>query len=110
MRKMLTLHRCGHECGGESTPTRDLYSEMNFFGQQDHARRQSKLLVLLFALAVVAIVLAVNVVMAVLWILMEGQPWSGARHYPHGFFLTNTVVTVILICGGTLIETFNLRD
>ena len=29
---------------------------MNFFEQQDHARRQSRMLVLLFALAVVAIV------------------------------------------------------
>ncbi|RBA24392.1 M48 family metallopeptidase [Herminiimonas fonticola] len=83
---------------------------MNFFEQQEHARRQTRMLVRLFALAVLAIVLAVNFVMALLWILIQGQPWSGAHHYPHGFFLTNTVVTVILICGGTLIETFNLRD
>jgi Zn-dependent protease with chaperone function len=83
---------------------------MNFFEQQHHARRQSKMLVLLFMLAVIAIVLAVNFVAAVLWILMQGQPWSGVHDYPRGFFLTNTVVTVILICGGTLIETFNLRD
>jgi len=83
---------------------------MNFFEQQHHARRQTRMLVLLFALAFIAIVLAVNFVMALLWILIQGQAWSGAHHYPQSFFLTNTLVTVTLICGGTLIETFNLRD
>jgi Zn-dependent protease with chaperone function len=83
---------------------------MNFFEQQDHARRQSRMLVLLFALAVFAIVLAVNGVMALLWILLQGQPLAGTHHYPHGFFFTNTCITVLLICGGTMIEIFNLRD
>lgn len=83
---------------------------MNFFEQQDHARRQTRVLVLLFALAVIAIVLAVNIVMALLWILLQGQPLTGAHHYPHGFFFTNTCITVFLICGGTMIEIFNLRD
>ncbi len=83
---------------------------MNFFEQQDHARRQTRILVLLFAFAVIAIVLAVNLVMAVLWILLQGQTWAGPHHYPHGFFFTNTCITVFLICGGTMIEIFNLRD
>lgn len=83
---------------------------MNFFEQQDHARRQTSILILLFVLAVLAIVLAVNAGMALIWILMEGHPWSGVHHYPYGFFFTNTVITVTLICGGTLIELFNLRD
>ena len=68
------------------------------------------MLVLLFALAVLAIVLAVNGVMALLWLLLQGQPLAGTHHYPHGFFFTNTCITVLLICGGTMIEIFNLRD
>lgn len=68
------------------------------------------MLVILFVLAVLAIVLAVNVVMAVCWILLQGQPLAGAHSYPHGFFLTNTLITVVLICGGTSMELFHLRD
>ncbi|MFJ7567943.1 M48 family metalloprotease [Herminiimonas sp. NPDC097707] len=83
---------------------------MNFFEQQDHARRQSRTLVILFALAVLAIVLAVNLALALLFIWAQGQPLSGPHSYPKGFFATNTLVTLGLIAGGTLIEMFNLRD
>jgi Zn-dependent protease with chaperone function len=82
---------------------------MDFFGQQDHARRQSRTLVLLFALAVLAIVLAVNLVMALLWIWSHGGHLGGPHVYPAGFFATNTGVALGLIGGGTLIEMFNLR-
>jgi Zn-dependent protease with chaperone function len=82
---------------------------MDFFEQQDHARRQSKTLVLLFMLAVVAIVLAVNFVMALLWIWSHGGQFAGPHAYPAGFFATNTGVALGLIGGGTLIEMFNLR-
>src|SRR4051812_2019235 len=81
---------------------------MNFFEQQDHARRQTKTLVLLFALAVLAIVIAVNIVAAVLW--TWGHPAAAAARYPHGFFLANTLITIGLLVGGTLLEIYNLRD
>ncbi|MDB5762188.1 MAG: Heat shock HtpX-like protein [Herminiimonas sp.] len=83
---------------------------MNFFEQQHQARRQTRTLVILFALAVIAIVVAVNIVAAVLWIWAQGGRLSGAHFYPKGFFATNTVITLGLIVGGTLIEMFNLRD
>lgn len=83
---------------------------MNFFEQQDHARRQSRTLLLLFMLAVIAIVVAVNVAMALISIWMQGQPLSGHHSYPKGFFLANTFITLALIVGGTMIELFNLRD
>lgn len=83
---------------------------MNFFEQQDHARRQTKMLVLLFALAVIAIVLAVNFAMALICIYAQGGSFSGPHSYPRGFFETNTLITLILIGGGTLLEMFNLRD
>jgi Zn-dependent protease with chaperone function len=82
---------------------------MDFFEQQDHARRQSRTLALLFMLAVVAIVLAVNFVLALLWIWSHGGHFAAPQAYPAGFFATNTGVALGLIGGGTLIEMFNLR-
>jgi Zn-dependent protease with chaperone function len=83
---------------------------MDFFGQQQEARRQTKTLVLLFVLAVTTIVLAVNLALALIWIFANGQSLAGAHHYPAGFFATNTGVALALIGGGTLIQSWNLRD
>lgn len=83
---------------------------MNFFAQQDHARRQTRKLIILFALALAAIVLVVNAGMALVWVWTQGAGFDGAYGYPRGFFVLNTLVTVGLIGGGTLIETWNLRD
>jgi len=83
---------------------------MNFFEQQDHARRQTRTLVILFILAVLAIVAAVNLAMMLIWNWSHGGNASGSFAYPRGFFLTNTLVTVGLIAGGTLVEMFNLRE
>lgn len=82
---------------------------MDFFEQQDQAHRQSKKLLFLFFLAVVAIVITVNVSLALIW------KWVGSDHayghtYPNGFFLTNTVLVLLFIGGGTLLEMFRLRD
>ncbi|HEX2530588.1 MAG TPA: M48 family metalloprotease [Burkholderiaceae bacterium] len=83
---------------------------MNFFEQQDQARRQTRTLIILFVLAVIAIVIAVNAAMALVWIWAKAGHLTGGRPYPRGFFATNTLITLGLIAGGTLIETFNLRD
>jgi len=83
---------------------------MNFFEQQDQARRRTRTLIFLFILAVIAIVVSVNVVAAVLWNWGQGASVGGPHVYPKGFFAVNTLITVALIAGGTLIETFNLRD
>ena len=83
---------------------------MNFFKHQDDARRQTRKLVILFVLALIAIVIVVNLAMMLIWGV---SPLGGSNHqstYPRGFFILNTVVTVGLILGGTLIETYNLRD
>lgn len=65
---------------------------------------------ILFAFAVVAIVLAVNGAMMLIAIYMQGQPLGGHHTYPRGFFAANTLITLGLIAGGTMIELFNLRD
>lgn len=83
---------------------------MNFFEQQHQARRQTRTLILLFLLAVIAIVVAVNLVASLLWIWAQGGTLAGPNLYPSGFFAANTLITIGLIVGGTLVETYNLRD
>ncbi|MFZ6845743.1 M48 family metallopeptidase [Undibacterium sp. RuTC16W] len=83
---------------------------MDFFEQQDQAHRQSKKLLFLFFLAVIAIVLAVNFSLALVWIWSSGQRFAGLHHYPRGFFFLNTGLTLLFIGGGTLFEMFRLRD
>ncbi|MES2071021.1 MAG: M48 family metallopeptidase [Pseudomonadota bacterium] len=83
---------------------------MDFFEQQDQAHRQSKKLLFLFFLAVIAIVLAVNGSLALVWIWAHGGTLPAVQPYPRGFFLTNTVLTLLFIGGGTLLETFRLGD
>jgi Zn-dependent protease with chaperone function len=83
---------------------------MTFFEQQHQARQETRKLVFLFALAVMAIVVAVNLAMALLWTFKFGSHHDILRQYPKGFFEVNTLITLLLIGGGTLIQTFNLRD
>ncbi|MEB0021581.1 M48 family metallopeptidase [Actimicrobium sp. CCI2.3] len=83
---------------------------MDFFEQQEQARRQTRTLLILFLLAVSAIVLSVNVAAALLWIAYQGGKFSAPHVYPAAFFFTNTALTLGLIGGGTLIELFNLRE
>jgi Zn-dependent protease with chaperone function len=83
---------------------------MNFFEHQDHARRQTRTLIVLFVLAVIAIVIAVNAALAMVWLWTKGVRMHGTLGYPRHFFLTNTLVTLGLIGGGTALEVFRLRD
>jgi Zn-dependent protease with chaperone function len=85
---------------------------MNFFEHQEAARRTSKRLIVLFLLAVVAIVVAVNVVAAVLYFSVFAPPRGAdmVSALPRGFFLTNTLVTVLMIGAGTWWETARLAS
>ncbi|MBR7801514.1 M48 family metallopeptidase [Undibacterium fentianense] len=83
---------------------------MNFFEQQAQAHRESKKLLFLFALAVLAIGLAVNGCLALIWIWMKGQSLAGPHSFPRGFFFTNTFVCLLLIGGGTLFEMARLKE
>jgi len=79
---------------------------MDFFAHQDLARRQTRRLVVLFILAVVAIVIAVNVAIAAAWLLamqelMDGGPGRGVS-LPPNFFLWVSAVTLSVIVAGTL--------
>jgi Zn-dependent protease with chaperone function len=75
---------------------------VNFFEHQEAARRTSRRLVLLFVLAVIAIVVAVNVVSTFIYFSVFSPP------LPRGFYLTNTLVTLLMIGAGTWWETARL--
>jgi heat shock protein HtpX len=76
-----------------------------FFEQQEEARAQTIRLLLLFALTLMALVLAVNAALALTVRLL----WYGGGHgYPAYFFTVNTVMTLLFVLGGWWIESSNL--
>ncbi|HTT11828.1 MAG TPA: M48 family metallopeptidase [Burkholderiaceae bacterium] len=79
---------------------------MNFFEHQEVARRSSTRLIVLFVLAVIGVVIAVNSVGAFLYLSSTSHrgPFGPAAGLPRGFFLTNTAIVVLLIGGGTWFE------
>jgi Zn-dependent protease with chaperone function len=86
---------------------------MNFFEHQEAARRSSRILVVLFALAVLSIVLAVNGVLATIYLTVFAPHGAWARHgvdaLPNFFFETTTGVVLLIIVGGTFIEILDLQ-
>jgi Zn-dependent protease with chaperone function len=76
---------------------------MNFFDHQQQARVATKRLVLLFALAVIGVVAAVNVAASWAWYFAGGRPDAS-------FHLLVTLATVALIAAGTAWETMRLRS
>ena len=77
---------------------------MRFFEQQERARAQTVRLLLLFALTLLALVVAVNVALALTWRLVA---WQEAA-YPAYFFHINTGVILLFVLGGWWIESSNL--
>jgi len=82
---------------------------MRFFEHQELARRNSRRLVVMFVLAVIAIVVAVNVAATFIYysFLVPGVRLTGPL--PYGFYFTNTVVVLGLILGGTWLELTRLK-
>lgn len=83
---------------------------MNFFEQQDAARRQSTRLVLLFLLAVAAIVVAVNIISALAFIGVSADTAAGGVRIraPASFYAAVTLATLALIAGGSLFQIASL--
>jgi len=79
---------------------------MNFFEQQDAARRNTRRLVVLFLLAVVAIVVAVNIVSALAFIGISADLATGGVRIkaPASFYAIVTLATLALIAGGSLVQ------
>ena len=94
---------------------------MNFFEHQQQARVASKRLVVLFALAVIATVVAVNAVVAIGWswfggtssgvqIVTAGGLVIDSRQTPWALHIGITVLVLLLIAGGTWWEMNKLRS
>ena len=77
------------------------------FRQHEETARQSTLrLLLLFALVVVGLLVAVNVVLALIYWLT----FPFARGYPAYFFQTNCALVLLFVLGGCWVESMRLRE
>jgi Zn-dependent protease with chaperone function/uncharacterized tellurite resistance protein B-like protein len=83
---------------------------MNFFEQQDAARRHTRRLVVLFLLAVVAIVVAVNLVAALAFMGVSADLVTDGKRImaPASFYVFVTLATLALIAGGSLVQIMRL--
>ena len=87
---------------------------MDYFAHQERARRATRLLLVFFALAVVAIVVVVNLVLGAIYlgVVAPHGAWAseGLAALPRHFVATNTAVVLLMIVGGTLLQTLELRE
>ncbi len=74
---------------------------MRFFERQETARAQTTQLLVLFALTLLALVVAVNAALALTWRIVT----PGFSGYPAYFFAVNTGMTLLFVLGGWWIET-----
>lgn len=74
---------------------------MRFFEAQEKARTQTLRLLVLFGLAVLALVLSVNGALALTWRMVS----PGFTGYPAYFFSVNTGMTLLFVLGGWWLET-----
>ena len=84
---------------------------MNFFEHQHQAHQESKKLLVLFFLAVVAIVVALNYVALGIWIATKGGGHLAAYHaYPTQYYGYVSALTLAVIAGGSLYQMAELRS
>jgi Zn-dependent protease with chaperone function len=77
---------------------------MNFFAHQEHARAQTRSMLVLFALAVLAVVLALN---GLAYVAMGSD--VADREQRNSLFMLVTIVTLSVIGFGSLYKTLTLR-
>ncbi len=82
---------------------------MRFREQQDDARRATQRLLALFALLLVALILAVNGLLLGVWWALGGL-LSWELPLPPLFVETNTAVVLLFVLGGALVELGRLRQ
>ncbi|HUQ24913.1 MAG TPA: M48 family metallopeptidase [Burkholderiales bacterium] len=81
---------------------------MNFFEHQQLARRNTRVMVLLFALSVVAIVVAVNLVVATIYVLAADDPLQTFAGVPRSVHLGAAFVTFVIIAVVSLVNIVGL--
>ncbi|HKB59163.1 MAG TPA: M48 family metallopeptidase [Gallionellaceae bacterium] len=93
---------------------------MNFFEHQDAARRKTRRMVVLFVLAVIGVVAAVDLAIALGWLYLthsqhrgygyaEAGGWSLSA-IPASVLVWGAVVTLFVILGESLRQTLSLRE
>jgi Zn-dependent protease with chaperone function len=83
---------------------------MDFFEHQAHARRVTRRMVLLFLLAVVCVVLAVNLVTAGLWLSIAAQHPTSVQAVPPSFRLWVSLITLGVIAVFSLAQILELAQ
>jgi Zn-dependent protease with chaperone function len=81
---------------------------MDFFQQQQRARRNTAWILLAFLLAVAAITLSINVVGGYIYLVATGRPLlpvgRALAAVPHSAYVITTLVVLGVILGGTLVR------
>ena len=90
---------------------------MDFFQQQDAARRNTRVMVILYLLAVVGVVIAVDIVIAAVYLnvsSMAMRPGAGPiavwLAVPKGVYIGGAIATLAVIFTVSLYQIFQLRD
>jgi hypothetical protein len=78
---------------------------LNFFEHQDLARRNTRVMVVLYALALVAVVLAVDVVLAFAY-----RSLSQESSVPQGLYVWGALTTALVILLVSLFHMLKLRE
>jgi Zn-dependent protease with chaperone function len=86
----------------------------SFFEQQHEARRTSQRLIWLFVAAVIAIVVAVNAALGIMYLYVFAPHGAWARYgmdaLPPYFISTTTAVVLLMIVGGSVLQILDLRE
>jgi Zn-dependent protease with chaperone function len=93
---------------------------MNFFEHQDVARRKTRTMVVMFVLAVVGVVAAVDIVLGVGWLYLNSPRYDGHGHravvsyslsaIPVSVLVWGAVITLVVILGESLRQTLALSE
>src|SRR5260221_7030298 len=92
--------RCPQTCPRPFSSVREVaYLLMNFFERQERARRNSRLIVVLFVVAMVCIVLAMDLAATIIWYftrLYVDRPLQGPPRWLHIAVMGGTVTVILL--------------
>ncbi|RDH83012.1 MAG: hypothetical protein DIZ80_12175 [endosymbiont of Galathealinum brachiosum] len=83
---------------------------MDFFSQQEKAKRYTKILLLYFLIAVTFIVVAVNVVIYYFFIFLEFYPYTPQDWFSSSMVFYVSITTCFLILSGSLFRWFKLKS
>ncbi len=87
---------------------------MDFFEQQHRARRRTWLMLLLFVLAVAAIVAAFDLVCGIVYVWMFDVPIANSsgllQQVPRSVYVWSTIATLLVIGWGTASRLYQLSD